>query len=83
MDAILSSLSMRDIGYHFSDKDPQYKDADSMKLLSKVLEMINTGRIEELKAEELYQTTRTANAAERGVSVLEYQYLMNEIHGRH
>ena len=41
MDAILSSLSMRDIGYHFSDKDPQYKDADSMVLLSKVLKMID------------------------------------------
>lgn len=41
MDAILSSLSMRDIGYHFSDKDPQYKDADSMKLLEKVLKMID------------------------------------------
>ena len=40
MDAILSALSLRDIGYHFSDKDPQYKDADSMKLLDKVLEMI-------------------------------------------
>ncbi|MBR2448548.1 MAG: 2-C-methyl-D-erythritol 2,4-cyclodiphosphate synthase [Clostridia bacterium] len=41
MDAILSSLSMRDIGYHFSDKDPAYKDADSMKLLEKVLKMVN------------------------------------------
>ena len=41
MDAILSSLSMRDIGYHFSDKDPLYKDADSMKLLEKVLKMVN------------------------------------------
>lgn len=41
MDAILSSLSMRDIGYHFSDKDPAYKDADSMKLLEKVLKMID------------------------------------------
>ena len=40
MDAILSALSMRDIGYHFSDKDPAYKDADSMKLLEKVLLMI-------------------------------------------
>ena len=40
MDAILSALSLRDIGYHFSDKDPQYKDADSMKLLARVLEMI-------------------------------------------
>jgi 2-C-methyl-D-erythritol 2,4-cyclodiphosphate synthase/2-C-methyl-D-erythritol 4-phosphate cytidylyltransferase len=40
MDAILSSLSLRDIGYHFSDKDPSYKDACSMILLEKVLEMI-------------------------------------------
>ena len=41
MDAILSALSLRDIGYHFSDKDPAYKDADSMKLLEKVLQMID------------------------------------------
>ena len=40
MDAILSSLSLRDIGYHFSDKDPQYKDISSMVLLDKVLELI-------------------------------------------
>ena len=40
MDAILSALSLRDIGYHFSDKDPQYKDANSIMLLGKVLEMI-------------------------------------------
>ncbi len=40
MDAILSALSLRDIGYHFSDKDPKYKDACSMDLLNKVLEMI-------------------------------------------
>ena len=40
MDAILSSASMRDIGYHFSDKDPQYKDVSSMYLLEKVLEML-------------------------------------------
>ncbi len=40
MDAILSSLSLRDIGYHFSDKDPKYKDANSLDLLTKVLDMI-------------------------------------------
>ncbi len=39
MDAILSASANRDIGYHFSDKDPKYKDADSMKLLEKVIEM--------------------------------------------
>ncbi len=41
MDAILSALSLRDIGYHFSDKDALYKDACSMDLLSKVLQMID------------------------------------------
>ena len=41
MDAILSALSLRDIGYHFSDKDAKYKDACSMELLKKVLSMIN------------------------------------------
>ncbi len=40
MDAILSACAMRDIGYHFSDKDPQYKDISSMVLLSRVLNMI-------------------------------------------
>lgn len=41
MDAILSALSLRDIGYHFPDTDAKYKDADSMKLLEKVMDMAN------------------------------------------
>ncbi len=41
MDALLSSLSLRDIGYHFSDKDERYKDISSMLLLKQVLEMVN------------------------------------------
>lgn len=40
MDAILSACHMRDIGYHFSDKDPQYKDISSMLLFEKVMQMI-------------------------------------------
>ena len=40
MDAILSSLSLRDIGYHFSDKDAKWKDADSIELLKIVLDMV-------------------------------------------
>ena len=40
MDAILSSASMRDIGYHFSDKDPKYKDVSSMLLLNEVIKML-------------------------------------------
>ena len=41
MDAILSACAMRDIGYHFPDTDEKYKGADSMKLLDKVLSLIN------------------------------------------
>lgn len=40
MDAILSGLSLRDIGYHFPPTDEKYKDADSMKLLDHVLSLI-------------------------------------------
>ena len=32
-DAILGAANMRDIGYHFPDTDPEYKGADSRKLL--------------------------------------------------
>ncbi len=37
MDAILSSLSLRDIGYYFPDTDDKYKDANSIELLKEVL----------------------------------------------
>lgn len=42
MDAILSACHMRDIGYHFSDKDEKYKDISSMILLDKVMQMITS-----------------------------------------
>ena len=32
-DALLGAANLRDIGYHFSDKDPKYKDIDSKILL--------------------------------------------------
>jgi len=35
-DAILGALSMKDIGTHFPDNDPKYKDADSLVLLNEV-----------------------------------------------
>ncbi len=40
-DALLGALSLRDIGFHFSNKDPQYKGIDSKKLLEKVVEMVH------------------------------------------
>ena len=33
-DALLGAAGLRDIGYHFPDTDPQYKNADSLKLLA-------------------------------------------------
>ncbi len=39
-DALLGAANMRNIGYHFSDKDPQYAGVDSKILLARVLEMI-------------------------------------------
>jgi 2-C-methyl-D-erythritol 2,4-cyclodiphosphate synthase len=36
-DAILGALCEGDIGIHFPDKDPQWRDADSMQLLSRVM----------------------------------------------
>lgn len=41
MDAVLSACAMRDIGYHFPDTDPNYKGADSIKLLQEVLNLIS------------------------------------------
>ncbi len=41
-DALLGALSLRDIGYHFSDEDPQFKGIDSKILLKKVHEMVQT-----------------------------------------
>lgn len=39
-DALLGALALGDIGKHFPDTDPAYKDADSKKLLSKVYSLI-------------------------------------------
>lgn len=39
-DALLGAANLRNIGYHFSDKDPQYSGIDSKLLLAKVMEMI-------------------------------------------
>ena len=39
-DALLGAANMRNIGYHFSDKDPRWKGVDSKLLLAEVLRMI-------------------------------------------
>lgn len=39
-DAILGALGMGDIGKHFPDNDPAFKDADSLKLLQHVWQLV-------------------------------------------
>lgn len=39
-DALLGAANMRDIGYHFSDKDPKYKGIDSKILLREVMTLL-------------------------------------------
>lgn len=39
-DALLGALNLRDIGFHFSDTDPQYKGIDSKILLKNVYNLV-------------------------------------------
>ena len=39
-DALLGSVGLGDIGQHFPDTDPQYKDISSLKLLAQTNEMM-------------------------------------------
>ncbi|MGF1601846.1 MAG: 2-C-methyl-D-erythritol 2,4-cyclodiphosphate synthase [Thermosynechococcaceae cyanobacterium] len=41
MDALLGALSLGDIGHYFPPTDPQWKGADSLKLLSQVNQLIH------------------------------------------
>ncbi len=41
-DALLGAAALRDIGYHFPDTSDEFKNADSKKLLVKVVELINS-----------------------------------------
>ncbi len=41
-DALLGAANMRDIGYHFSDKDPKFKGIDSKILLKEVMKLIRS-----------------------------------------
>ena len=39
-DALLGAANLRDIGYHFPNTDPQWKGADSLKLLAASYELV-------------------------------------------
>jgi len=40
MDAILGAMAMGDIGRHFPDSDPAYKDIDSLLMLERVMDWV-------------------------------------------
>jgi len=40
-DALLGAAALGDIGKHFPDTDPRYKDADSKELLKSVIQLVN------------------------------------------
>ena len=45
-DALLGAASMRDIGYHFPDNDPQFKNIDSKILLREVVQKVRDAGFE-------------------------------------
>ncbi|HQH74793.1 MAG TPA: 2-C-methyl-D-erythritol 2,4-cyclodiphosphate synthase, partial [bacterium] len=47
IDALLGALALGDIGQHFPDTDPRFKDADSMEMLRTVMAL--QGEIERLQ----------------------------------
>jgi 2-C-methyl-D-erythritol 4-phosphate cytidylyltransferase/2-C-methyl-D-erythritol 2,4-cyclodiphosphate synthase len=73
-DAILGAASLGDIGRHFPDSDPQWKDADSLTLLSEAARMVReqgyeignvdvTVILERPKIKDLIEEMRTRMAA--------------------
>lgn len=40
-DAMLGAMALGDIGQHFPDSDPEYRNIESMKLLKSVTKMVN------------------------------------------
>lgn len=42
IEALIGAMGLKDIGSHFSDQDPKYKDISSLFLLKKTNEMLKT-----------------------------------------
>jgi 2-C-methyl-D-erythritol 2,4-cyclodiphosphate synthase len=63
IDALLGAAALRDIGTHFPDTDPQYKDISSITLLKRVGDMLhNEGfKIENIDATILAEQPKLAD----------------------
>jgi len=46
IDSIIGALGLSDMGKHFPDTDPQWKDASSVKLLKYIIELTNVNGYE-------------------------------------
>lgn len=44
-DALLGAMGEKDIGFHFPDTDPHYKNISSMQLLKKVVKMLKVRKL--------------------------------------
>jgi 2-C-methyl-D-erythritol 2,4-cyclodiphosphate synthase len=64
-DALLGAAGLGDIGRHFPDGDPAYKDADSRELLRQVRGKLGRFRIVNIDATTLAQAPRMAPHVER------------------
>lgn len=61
-DALLGAAALGDIGRHFPDTDPRYRDADSMQLLTNAVSQVRAAgyRIENVDANIVAQRPRLA-----------------------
>ena len=72
-DALLGAAALGDIGHHFPDTDPNYKDADSVDLLRRAYRIVRSSgyRIENVDATVVAEAPRLApyiEAMRRGLA---------------
>jgi 2-C-methyl-D-erythritol 2,4-cyclodiphosphate synthase len=65
-DALLGAAGLDDIGAHFPDTDPQYKDISSIKLLEKTAEMINRANFRLVNADAVVLAEKPRLATYKG-----------------
>lgn len=66
IDALLGACARRDIGYHFPDWDPRYKNASSLDLLRQTLSIVGkAGRIENVDCTIVAQAPRLSDHIEQ------------------
>jgi 2-C-methyl-D-erythritol 2,4-cyclodiphosphate synthase len=75
VDAILGALARGDMGQHFPDSDPAYKDMDSLLLLGKVMEWVEE---DGFKVKQV-DTTIVAEAPKLAPSLVTMKQRLSEV----